>query len=99
MDLPYNLTDLTLKTGVDEFRQTLTVLLKNPLGEFHQSNRLGALFDVHQPASDVSMLLRQTIEQLKDVKVENVTVRGEKFHVTVLYKGELVNFEFGLNNY
>lgn len=98
MDFPYNLSSGEFVEGLDEFKQSLSLILTNYIGSFYQSSTLGAYFDVHVDASSLKVAVKKTCEELSSVLVDSVDVSplGE-VTVNLHYKGKFVNYKFMFN--
>lgn len=98
MDLPYNLTDNKLVSGMDELAQTLTILCKNYVGTFHQSPKLGAHFSIHMPAPNMKEMIKQTLEEVQGVKVSAVDVKDNEFIAQISYYDKYSKFTFVISD-
>lgn len=104
MDFPIKLTSTSPYVyGMEEFKNTIYVLLKNHLGTFIQSNQLGTRLDVHCPEpSDIKHSITDTLEQIPDTIVEDVQVleSGKHYDVKIFvkYLDDIVEFNFNYEN-
>lgn len=100
MDFPQSLESFDFVSGLEEFKQTLTLLIKNPRGAFMQDYSLGSLVDVH--TTDAIALvegLRATAEQISGVRVDDCSYDESKdiYNLSVVYKDQFLNFKFNPN--
>ena len=99
MDFPIVLDkNSTFLTGVDEMRQDLYLLLKEPVMTWYQSCNVGSGVLLH--ASDVNALkmsVQDTLKQLKGVTVVSVDVIGdESVYIKLNYNGRELEDTFEL---
>ena len=84
MDFPIVLDkNSTFVTGVDEMRQDLYLLLKEPIKTWYQSCSVGSRIALH--SSDIMELkleVQDTLKQLKGIEVVSVDVT-EDFYVQI----------------
>ena len=104
MDFPRILTSYSPYTyAMEEFKNTIYVLLKNHLGTFIQSNRLGTRLDIHCPEpDDVKYSIRDTLEQIPNTEVQDVQVlsSGKYYDIKlyVKYLDDIIEFNFSYEN-
>lgn len=99
MDFPLNLESLQFVEAMDEFRQTVTLLLKEQSGNFMQSNSLGALFSVHSGDEGVIEYgIEETLKKINGVTVESCVVKLPNVSVSLKYKDEIVKFQFSVSD-
>lgn len=100
MDLPINLTaNATFVTGVEELRQDLYLLLKEPIGSWYQSAKTGSRVGLH--SSDAEMLrdsVKDTLKQILGIKVDTVQVVGDDVFIRLSYNGRELEEVFNVND-
>ena len=98
MDLPINLDgNSTFVTGVDELKQDLYLLLKEPVKTWYQSCKVGSLIALH--SSDVMELkleVQDTLKQLKGIEVVSVDVEDISVVIRLNYNGRELEEVFEL---
>lgn len=96
MDLPIILDgNATFAMGVEELRQSLYLLLKEPIMTWYQSCRVGSRIVLH--SSDVMELkleVQDTLKQLNGVEVVNVDVVGNRVTIQMNYNGRELEESF-----
>ena len=99
MDVPIKLTaNSTFITGVDELKQDIFLILKEPIGSWYQSAKTGSYVGLH--SSDESMLresVQDTLMQIKGIKVDSVQVSGDSVLVRINYNGRELEEIFNIN--
>ena len=96
MDFPINLEKFDFVTGLEEFQQTLSIILKEPLRNFLQSPKVGAYFDVH--STDANLIkygIENTIKtQIPELVVLSVDVNLPNILIRCKYKDKIINFKY-----
>lgn len=100
MDLPLKLNgNATLVTGVDELKQSLYLILKNPIKTWYQSCSVGSRVALH--SSDVMALkldVQDTLKQLSGVTVVSVVVEDLYITIRLNYNGRELEESFKIND-
>lgn len=96
MDLPVKLNgNATFVTGVDELRQSIYLVLKEPIRTWYQSCSVGSRVALH--TSDVLALktdVQDTLKQIKGVTVVLVDVRDIYITIKLNYNGRELDYTF-----
>lgn len=98
MDFPLVLQN-KFASGMDEFKQDITLILKNPIRMFFQSLELGNQASPH--SSDEELLdtgIRNTVSQISGVTVEYLNIVGEDIELHLKYRDNIVKFQFSVNS-
>lgn len=87
-------------TSVEEFRQTLFILLQNPKGTFIQGPYVGSFVSPHLSDNDLlEEQVRQTLNQLSGVSIQDVSVsNGNEVTVKLTYKNNFIKLKYLINN-
>lgn len=99
MDLPLSLKkDSTFVTGVDELRQDLYLLLKEPIKTWYQSCKTGSRIALHSAdMTEIKLGIQDTLKQLKGIEVISVDVDDNSFATIRLnYNGRELEENFEL---
>lgn len=100
MDFPIVLNKGEFIHAMEEFKQDLKLLLKEPILGYLQSSNIGALFDVH--ASDEQLVetgIRNTVQQMNGVEITYLEVRLPLVRLAVKYMDDIVKFQFSVEEY
>lgn len=100
MDLPILLDkDSSFINGLDELRQNLFLLLKEPIMTWYQSCSVGSRIILHSSSSEESELkiqVQDTLKQINNIDVDNISVDGNRVEVLISYNGQKIIEEFDL---
>jgi hypothetical protein len=98
MDLPLSLKkDSTFVTGVDELRQDLYLLLKEPLKSWYQSCKTGSRIALHSAdVTEIKLEIQDTLKQLKGIEVVSVDVDDGFATIRLNYNGRELEENFEL---
>lgn len=103
MDFPMVLTnasDLEFVYGYDELKQCIYLLLKTDFGRFLQQYALGTRASVHVSDPDVlEVAVRRTLSQINGLSIDSVRMVGDNIRLSVVYRGNLSNFEFSVSSF
>lgn len=100
MDLPIVLKgNSTFVTGVDEMRQDLYLLLKEPIKTWYQSVMVGSRVALHtSDVTEIKLQVQDTLAQLSGIEVVSVDVIGEDaVTIRLNYNGRQLEEVFELN--
>lgn len=98
MDLPIVLDkNSTFITGVDELRQDLYLLLKEPVGTWYQSCTTGSRIALHSSdIMELKMNVQDTLKQLKNIEVLSVEADNQFVTIRLNYNGRELEENFEL---
>lgn len=99
MDLPVLLEKMTFVSAMDELKQTIVVLLKNPRFSFLQSPHIGSFVSIHATDQDeIETGIKNTLEEIPDLVVNLVELQDESnVLVNVTYRGNVQQFTFNID--
>ena len=95
MDFPINLSKYFIQ-GMDEFKQTVELILKNPVGNFYQSLSIGALFSVHSSQNQIIDGCVKTLQSIPGVTVMSCQFQGTDILAQISYRDRITNFIFSI---
>ena len=99
MELPLNLEKCEFINGIEEVKQTLSLMLKNDLGSFLQSAEIGARYSVHsEDLIAIQLGIEATLRNFPAVTVNSVVVENNQFIVNITYLSENFNINLTENN-
>lgn len=99
MDIPIDIESVTEGSdtvqGMAELKQTLTLLLKQPINGWLQNAGIGSRVAEHT-GDDMAVAegIIATCESIGGIAVEHIEVNLPDAHVIVRYNGEVVDFTF-----
>ena len=98
MDFPIKLDgNAKFVTGVDEMKQDLYLLLKEPIKTWYQSCAVGSRIALHSAdATELRLEVQDTLKQLKTVEVESVDVQDIYVTIRLNYNGRQLEEVFEL---
>jgi hypothetical protein len=84
-------------SGLEEFQQTLYIMLLNRVRDFCQDPLLGATFSPHVADSAlVDEGIRATLGKIKGLVVKSVSHQENEWEVSVQYQGRFINYKFDI---
>lgn len=96
MDFPARLIDGYFVSGMDELKQTLKLLFQTEYGYFMQQMNLGSLVSVHRSSEGMRLKVKQTVEQIPNLIMEDCEINLPEISLSVRYQDNVVNFSFTL---
>lgn len=101
MDFPLKLNaNSTWVYGIEELKQNIYALLKDPIGSFMQDVALGAQFSVHASSNlDLEEGIRATLEQIPYIKINSISANIEtdsSVDISIEYNKETINFQYNI---
>lgn len=89
MDLPIVLDkNSTFVMGVDELKQDLYLLLKEPIMNWYQSCSVGSHIALHSSDEmELKLNVTDTLKQLKGIEVDSVEVQENMVTIKLNYNG------------
>ena len=96
MDLPARLETYNFVNSDEEMKQTVTIVLKNIVGQFVQHWLLGSQISPHQEPDQIELEIERSLNTLRGVTVSSVEFDGYYFNVSLTYNGYFKEYTFGL---
>jgi len=100
MDLPLVLkSNSTFVTGVEELKQNLYLLLKEPIMSWYQSTKVGSRIALH--SSDKNILydsVKDTLAQINGVEIEAIDIEDIYIKIKLNYNGRKLEEVFKIEN-
>lgn len=90
MDIQLTQNSVAICYGADQVRQDITLILRNRVGSWLQSYRIGSYVDLHVQSSLLEEGVRKTLEELPYVTTKSVKVTGDNIRVEVSYQGDSI---------
>lgn len=102
MDFPLSLSapNSDFVYSLDEFKQVISLVLKEQVGNFLQSHSLGAQFSIHSSdETSIQVGIENTISNISGVEIDSIEVNLPEVKISLSYQDSIVNFQFNVEDY
>lgn len=98
MEFPENLEQGVLLKGMDEFKQTIKLLIKNNKKQFLQNPELGSTISPHTDTEILKLAIRDVVNQVPNTALIDISVDYPTISLTLQYFDQIDKFTFSVKD-